>query len=198
MSSKGRAGRYAVGIGSGAAAGAAAGSSVLPGWGTLIGGVVGGVGGAIGAGVNEGNISDADAKLREQQQRERDMAITMIRRRRAQELGADTRRLDYMLADEAMDTRHLAERKAFDDATTTLDPNAFVGMAVNGTRAAGSIYDSMNKPSMGGGVPTLNDPGQYTSLNSGSAYQLDKPQLLQDDDQYSLDPRRFSLTGGFR
>lgn len=198
MSSKGRAGRYAVGIGSGLAAGAATGASIGGPWGALIGGAVGGIGGAIGAGVNEGNISDADAQLREQQQRERDMAVTMIRRRRAQELGADTRRLDYALADAGMDTRHLAERKAFDEATTTLDPNAFVGMAVNGTRAAGSVYDSMNKPSMGGGVPTLNDPGQYTSLNSGSAYQLDKPPLLQDDDPYALDPRRFSLTGGFR
>lgn len=198
MSSQGRAGRYAVGIGSGAAAGAAAGTSIVPGWGTLIGGVVGAAGGAIGAGVNEGKISDAEKRMGTAQERERKAVLIEVLRNQAARQGYDTSAIDATLARKGVDIRQAEENRQWNLQQQTLDPNAFVGMAINGTRAAGGVYKSLNQPAAGPDIPTLQDPGAEQFAQSNQPFQLGTPQALQEDDEYALDPRRFQLGGGFR
>jgi hypothetical protein len=194
MSSKGRAGRYAVGIGSGAAAGAAAGTSILPGWGSLIGGAVGAIGGAIGTGVNEGYLSDQDKRLKAQQDREKKAVLLDLLRNEAQQYGAPTGATDTALEMQGLN-RDIAEQNRQVDLSRRLDPNAFVGMATNATRAAGGIYNAANQPSPGPNIPTLENPGAYQYLGQDQQFQLQGPRT---DDEYALDPSRFGVNRGFR
>lgn len=208
MGSKGRGGRYAVGIGSGAAAGASLGTTILPGWGTLIGGVLGAGAGAIGAGINEGNIADEDKALKEQQAlRKKQIALAMLRKQ-AQMFGADTSGVDATLA-----ARGLLEQEQLEQqqlaATRELQPDAFVGMAQNLGNAAAGVYRGFKTD-----VPSIDD-GQYgvtqgfdqavnTAVQPG-AYTMQQPRLAAgpnvdpyDQGYNSLDPSRFRLRGGFR
>lgn len=198
MSSQGRAGRYAVGIGSGAAAGAAAGTSIVPGWGTLIGGVVGAAGGAIGAGVNEGKISDAEKRRDVGRGREKKEILLEVLRDQAAKYGYDTRAMDTAAQMRGIDYRNREEDRQWNLQQQTLDPNAFVGMAVNGTKAASGIYNGLNTPNPGPDIPTLQNPGAEQFIQSNQPFQLGIPQAAQEGDEYALDPRRFQLGGGFR
>lgn len=188
MSSKGRAGRYAVGIGGGLAAGAATGASIGGPWGAVIGGVVGGAAGAIGTGINEGNIADKERELREGQADEKKQAMIQFLLANARRNGVDTSGTEAQLALRGMDMRHGEEQQMFQDSLEP-DPNAFVGMGVNAARAAQSSYNYANRPQTGTSVPTIENPGRY---------QLAQPQLLQEPDEYPLDSSRYRLTGGFR
>jgi hypothetical protein len=105
--------------------------------------------------------------------------------------------LDAQLTKEGIDYEQNLENKQLALAQR-LDPNAFVGMATNLARTSGSLYNQANRPQ----PPTQAAPAQAAqstgipTIQEG-AYELQKPRLLEDD-EYSLDPRRFSLTGGFR
>lgn len=208
MSSKGRGGRYAVGIGSGAAAGASLGTSILPGWGTLVGGLVGAGAGAIGAGINEGNIADEDRELREQQAlRKKQIALAMLRKQ-AQMYGMDTSGADASLAAKGLLEQEELERQQL-AATRELQPDAFVGMAQNLGNTAAGVYRGFktNVPSIDDGTYGVTqgfDEAVNTATQPG-AYTMAQPQLVSgpnvdpyDQGYNSLDPSRFRLRGGFR
>lgn len=208
MSSKGRGGRYAVGIGSGAAAGASLGTSILPGWGTLIGGVVGAGAGAIGAGIHEGDLADEDKKIREQQAlRRKQIALDMLRQR-AQALGADTSFTDAKLAQKGLLSQEALELEQL-EKSRELPPDAFVGMAYNLGNTATGLYRGFKT-----NVPSIDDgnygvtPGYDQAVNTATqpgAYTMQQPGLVSgpnvdpyDGGYNSLDPSRFRLRGGFR
>lgn len=154
MSSNGRASRYAVGIGSGAAGGAAIGAPAGP-WGAVVGGAVGAGAGAIGAGINEGNIADEDRKIREQQAlRRKQIALDMLRQQ-SRALGADTGYTDAKLAARGLMDQEQLELKRL-EASRELGPDAFVGMAQSSARAARGVYKAIKL-----NVPTIENPGRY-------------------------------------
>lgn len=204
MSSKGRGGRYAVGIGGGLAAGAATGASIGGPWGAVIGGAIGAGAGAIGTGINEGNISDEEEKLREGQADEKKQAMLQFLLANARRNGIDTSGTEAQLALRGMDLRHGEEQQMFQDSLEP-DPNAFVGMGTNLARAAQSSYNYQNRPQTGPSVPTIEKPGPYGNGNpprfettgaDPANFQLGT--LAETPDDYTLDARRYRLSGGFR
>jgi hypothetical protein len=162
-----------------------------------VGGVVGGVGGAIGTGVNEGKISDAEKRRDVGRAREKKEVLLEVLRDQAAKYGYDTRAMDTAAQMRGIDYRNREEDRQWNLQQQTLDPNAFVGMAINGTRAANGIYNAANKPSAGPDIPTLQNPGSEQFAQSNQPFQLGTPQALQED-EYALDPNRYRLTGGFR
>ena len=178
--------RYAVGIGTGAASGAAAGSVIGP-WGTVIGGAIGAGAGAIGAAMGASEESKQRALMEEQEKRKKKAILLQLLRNKAAEYGADTTYLDTQMALKDLDYENLQNDRAF-TAAHRIGPDAFVPMAQLGAQAAGRTYNGLQAPQ----AQTQFQPSQFQPM------QQQTPQLLQEPDEYSLDPKRYSLTGGFR
>lgn len=163
-----KAANYGVGIGTGVASGAATGATIGGPWGALIGGVIGGGAGAIGAAVKNSDEDRQRRKLDELQARERKQLVLQLLGAQAREYGADTGVADVLMEKQGMDRGQAEERRQMALAQQ-LDPNAFVGMATAGARAAGGIYKAANQPGMSqptqiSGIPsyaTLQDRGDY-------------------------------------
>lgn len=164
-----KAANYGVGIGTGVASGAATGATIGGPWGALIGGVIGGGAGAIGAAVKNSDEDKQRAKLEELQARERKQLVLQLLGAQAREYGADTGVADVLMAKQGMDRGQAEERRQMALAQQ-LDPNAFVGMAQAGAKAAGTLYKqgqqqpAMSQPTQISGIPsyaTLQDRGDY-------------------------------------
>jgi hypothetical protein len=190
-----KAARYGVDIGTGAASGAATGATIGGPWGALIGGVVGGGAGAVTAAIGNADEDRAKRRMLQQQARERKLALIKLLGEQAREYGADTGVADTMLERRGLDIGQYNERKQF-TLDHQIDPNAFVGMATAGTKAAGGIYKAVNAPQMTQPTSVPSMPA-YPSLQNPGAYQLQDPQLPQGD-EYALDPNRYRLSGGFQ
>lgn len=165
-----KAANYGVGIGTGAASGAALGTSIVPGWGTLIGGVLGAGAGAIGAAAQNGAEDTQRAKLAELQARERKQLVLQLLGQQAREYGADTGVADVLMAKQGMDRGQAEERRQMALAQQ-LDPNAFVGMAAAGAKAAGGLYKAANQPAMSQPTQISGIPSYATLQNQGD-YQV--------------------------
>lgn len=168
------AGRYASGIGTGAAAGAATGSVFGP-WGTLIGGVVGAGAGAVGAGFAEKDARVAERKLKQDQERRRRQHLISVLRNQAAGYGIPMDDLDAMLEAQGMERQEGMENEAF-AASQELDPNAFVGMAQNGLTAANNTYKSFQPTQLQQQAPVAL-PGAATVQGSTAYQQLQQQRL---------------------
>ena len=191
-----KAARYGVDIGTGVASGAATGASIGGPWGALIGGVVGGGAGAITAAIGNADEDRAKRRLMQQQERERKLALIQLLGEQARAYGADTSVADTMLAQRGLDISQYNQRKQF-TLDHQIDPNAFVGMATSGAKLAGGLYKAGLSQPQGQMTQPTQIGGDYPSLQNPGAYQLQQPQLLQSD-EYSLDPSRYRLQGGFQ
>ena len=181
--------RYAVGIGTGAASGAAAGSALGP-WGALIGGAIGAGGGAVSAAMGASEEAKQRALMEEQEKRKKRAILMNLLRNQAAAAGFDTTQLDTQNAENDLDYQTLQDNRAFTTAHR-IDPASFAPIAAAGTQAAGRVYNGLNSPSL------QLQPMQSQPTAAPGDYQLDTPRLLQDD-EYGLDPKRYSLSGGFR
>jgi len=177
-----KAANYGVGIGTGAAAGAATGASIGGPWGALIGGVVGGGAGAIGAAVKNSDEDKQRRKLAELQARERKQLVLQLLGAQARAYGADTGVADVLMEKQGMDRGQAEERRQMALAQQ-LDPNAFVGMAQAGARAAGTLYKQgqQQQPSMTQPTQIQGIPSYATLQNQGGDYQFNDidPEKLQ-------------------
>lgn len=180
--------RYAVGIGTGAASGAAAGASLGP-WGALVGGAIGAGGGAISAAMGASEEAKQRALMEEQEKRRKKEVLLELLRNDAASGGWPTTGLDTQMKLNDINYDALQNDRAF-TAAHRIGPEAFVPIAQAGTQAAGRVYNSLNTPSSA--------PSDYQPMPiAQQAPQLQHPRLLQGD-EYSLDPSRYRLNGGFR